>query len=46
MAARGEVEVEEGGSTEPKLLFPKFSAAIGSLVTLLEVEAVTLTGVG
>lgn len=46
MAARGEVEVEEGGSTEPKLLFPKFSVVIGSLVRLLDVEAVTLAGVG
>lgn len=39
-------EVEEGGSTEPKLLFPKFSVVIGSSVTLLELEAVTLTGEG
>ena len=35
----------EGGSIEPKLLFPKFSVVIGSLVMLLEVEAVTLAGV-
>lgn len=46
VAAREEVEVEEGGSTEPKLLFPKFSVVIGSSVTLLELEAVTLTGEG
>lgn len=45
VTAGGEVEVGEGGSIEPKLLFPKFSVVIGSLVMLLEVEAVTLAGV-
>ena len=37
---------EEGDDTEPKLSFPNFSAVVRSLVILLEVEAVSLVGVG
>lgn len=38
--------VEEEADTELKLLFPNFSVVVRSLLILLEVEAVSLAGVG